>query len=251
MSGKKTDKSMIELGARIRKVREDAGLSQGQTAALLAVSYKTIARMESGLIRSVKNLNLAKKIEEMGAAHWRERWNTHRTQREVESAQMDAPSASREPTPAPARKASLPRGQHNNRPCPVCGVVTKAPRYRYLCKKHRTPENMAKFARKAGAPVVNGSLDTRVTEALPSPATTPLPGWLDGRPTDLEVALNKMERMRDMFAGMKPPTVAPAPAPSSSVAISKGVVLLALNTLKEETKFAGLAELALAALEDL
>lgn len=222
MSGKRivTDESMIELGARVKKIREASGLSQDSIAAMFAVSDKSIMRIEAGLIRSTVSLGIARKIDEMGATYWRERWNKYKAKRAAESVPMNSPTSK----PAKARKIGLPRGQHAGRTCPVCGKLTKAPRYRYLCEEHRTPENMAKFARKAGEAAVNGSLDTRVTEALLSPATTPLPGWLDERATVVS---------------------------ASSVAISKGVVLLALNTLKEETKFAGLAELALAALEDL
>lgn len=49
----------------------------------------------------------------------------------------------------PGREAEL-------KPCPVCGTLSKARRFSYLCPEHRTNENLAKFkgsaARPEGAP---------------------------------------------------------------------------------------------------
>jgi hypothetical protein len=68
-----------------------------------------------------------------------------------------APSAPRSTTVVAAkgtRKRSPLAGREAElKPCPVCGKMTKARRFSYLCEEHRTPENQAKFkgAAKTGA----------------------------------------------------------------------------------------------------
>jgi hypothetical protein len=70
----------------------------------------------------------------------------------------------------------------DSKPCPVCGTLTKARRYSYLCEDHRTPENITKFrgsAAKAAAPKVKrgpGRPRKNPLPAAPAPKVKRGPG---------------------------------------------------------------------------